>query len=211
MRFIAKTLLLVFLAAISAYAQQGTIQHIIVVVQENRTPDNLFQDPNLIAAGADIVSIGTGGMCGTTPVPLTKRPLSDCVNPNHNHNVGWLPSFDGGKMDGACKESYGSVCSPYPPACPNGNYQYCPQYAYVDKAAAPSDRTGTSRRGTGTPITCFKRVRAQAFPLTSFYCREARSQRRGASLSIHILRPRTWTAGSCKMLDATPTRVKPFR
>jgi phospholipase C len=35
-------LLLVSLAATLAAAQAPTFQHIIVVVQENRTPDNLF-------------------------------------------------------------------------------------------------------------------------------------------------------------------------
>src|SRR5215472_1496384 len=31
-----------------------SIQHVVIIFQENRTPDNLFQDPNLINAGADI-------------------------------------------------------------------------------------------------------------------------------------------------------------
>jgi hypothetical protein len=30
----------------------------VIVFQENRTPDNLFQDPVLIARGADIASSG---------------------------------------------------------------------------------------------------------------------------------------------------------
>jgi phospholipase C len=34
------------------------IQHVVVIFQENRTPDNLFQDPVLIAHGADIASTG---------------------------------------------------------------------------------------------------------------------------------------------------------
>ena len=37
----------------SAQSQFATpIQHVIIVVQENRTPDNLFQDPTLIANGS---------------------------------------------------------------------------------------------------------------------------------------------------------------
>jgi len=34
----------------------GKFQHIVIVVQENRTPENLFHDPVLIQAGADIAS-----------------------------------------------------------------------------------------------------------------------------------------------------------
>ena len=143
MRFIAKTLLLAFLGATFAYTQQGTIQHIIVVVQENRTPDNLFQDQNLINAGADIVPISTGGLCGkTTSVALNPRPLADCANPNHNHNVGWLPSYDGGKMDGACTTTvgYGFPCPPSvgPYMCPQPNSKNatdCTEYAYVSDPA----------------------------------------------------------------------------
>jgi hypothetical protein len=34
------------------------IQHVVVIFQENRTPDNLFQDPALIKNGADIQNYG---------------------------------------------------------------------------------------------------------------------------------------------------------
>ena len=38
--------------------QWGKIQHVVVIFQENRTPDDLFQDPVLISHGADIVQSG---------------------------------------------------------------------------------------------------------------------------------------------------------
>ena len=38
--------------------QQPKIQHVVIIFQENRTPDNLFQDPMLISAGADIQNFG---------------------------------------------------------------------------------------------------------------------------------------------------------
>jgi phospholipase C len=59
-KLVATLLLTISLAATLAFAQNTAIQHIIVVVQENRTPDDLFQDPNL--KGADIVLASTGGM-----------------------------------------------------------------------------------------------------------------------------------------------------
>src|SRR5262249_55005539 len=36
----------------------GKFQHVVIIFQENRTPDNLFHDPGLIAKGADIASSG---------------------------------------------------------------------------------------------------------------------------------------------------------
>lgn len=133
--FAAISFLLISLGATFSSAQNSAIQHVIVVIQENRTPDNLFQDPNLIADGADIVAKTTGGKCGSVAVQLQPRSLGpDCVNPDHNHNTGWLPSYDSGNMDGACKLGFGKTCSPGGPACPNTNYPHCPQYAYVDNS-----------------------------------------------------------------------------
>ncbi|MFY9845654.1 MAG: alkaline phosphatase family protein [Terriglobales bacterium] len=53
--------------------KMGQINHVVIIFQENRTPDNLFHDQNLINAGADIASTGktsTGATVTLTPVPL---------------------------------------------------------------------------------------------------------------------------------------------
>ena len=44
------------------------IQHVVIIFQENRTPDNLFQDPVLIAHGADIASSGVNSKGQTIPL-----------------------------------------------------------------------------------------------------------------------------------------------
>jgi len=137
-------ILLAVLGSAFAHAQIQGVQNVIVLMQENRTPDDLFQDPVLKANGADIVQIGTGGKCGNTSVALNPRPLADCANPNHNHDVGWLPSYDSGKMDGACTTTVG-YSFPCPPSagpymCPtnSNNATDCTEYAYVsDPAIAP--------------------------------------------------------------------------
>jgi hypothetical protein len=52
---------------------RGKIQHVVVIVQENRTPDNLFHDPVLIGRGADIASSGimsSGATIRLEPTPL---------------------------------------------------------------------------------------------------------------------------------------------
>src|SRR5215470_10745480 len=51
----------------------NTINHVVIIFQENRTPDNLFHDPVLISRGADIASSGktsSGQTVPLTPVPL---------------------------------------------------------------------------------------------------------------------------------------------
>ena len=44
------------------------IQHIVVIFQENRTPDNLFQDPVLVKNGADIHNSGVNSQGQTIPL-----------------------------------------------------------------------------------------------------------------------------------------------
>ena len=51
----------------------AVIQHVVVIFQENRTPDNLFHDPVLISRGADIASSGENSHGQT--IPLTPIDL----------------------------------------------------------------------------------------------------------------------------------------
>jgi phospholipase C len=61
MKLTAKGLwLLASLGAIPAHAQISNFQHIIVIVQENRTPDNLFQ-------GLCQPPFGSNNSCSTNP------------------------------------------------------------------------------------------------------------------------------------------------
>ena len=69
------------------------IQHIIIIVQENRTPDNLFQG----LPGADIASSGTNSKGKS--VALVPRKLADRYDVDHSH-AGFLTEYAGGKMNG---------------------------------------------------------------------------------------------------------------
>src|SRR5260221_439343 len=69
------------------------LQHIIVVIQENRTPDNLFgadlhNNPRLLP-GADLA--GSGQCKSKTPSTITLKPgpLDTCVDPDHSHAIAW--------------------------------------------------------------------------------------------------------------------------
>lgn len=136
MRFFFRLLVLACLALYFAlfcsaqFAFPNTpIQHIIVVVQENRTPDNLFlADQTLIQRGAHLTSSGS---CYGTRVQMTPWQLDACFDPSHTHTGGWIPSYDNGKMDGACSIPSVVNAGCALPACPDGNYATCPEYTYV--------------------------------------------------------------------------------
>src|SRR5437868_7933074 len=101
------------------------IQHVVVIFQENRSTDNLFHDPKLIAEGADIASTGLNSQ-GLT-VPLMAVPMTAAFNPDHSHSA-FLDMYDGGKMDGADKIVL---------RCPGGTTNCVPagsNFAYVDPA-----------------------------------------------------------------------------
>jgi phospholipase C len=119
--------------------QDPKIQHVVIVFQENRTPDNLFQDPVLIASGADIASSGVNSSGQT--IPLSPASLGVGYDLGHSH-ADFVAQYDGGKMDGADKVSVGC----YQPPCPANPqffsvnpsevqpyFQMAEQYAFGDR------------------------------------------------------------------------------
>lgn len=115
------------------------IQHVVVIVQENRSVDNLFQDPNLVSAGADILNYGINSKGVTIPLSVidlgTEGANPDAYDLGHTH-ADWVAMCDLNTttnvcaMDGADKIT--TTCNkqlgPCPPP-PN------PQFMYVN----PSD------------------------------------------------------------------------
>jgi len=63
----------------------GKIKHVVVIFQENRTPDNLFQDQTLITRGADIAQQGTDSHGNT--ITLKEVGLAVDYDPGHGHNA----------------------------------------------------------------------------------------------------------------------------
>src|ERR1700722_2597607 len=105
------------------------IQHVIMIIQENRTPTNLFlADQALINNGAHLVPSGS---CHGTPIPLTALRMDSCLDPAHSHSYAWVPMYDEGKMDGACDIPPGLFKGCKIPRCSDTHYKYCPQYTYI--------------------------------------------------------------------------------
>ena len=142
MRFAAPSVLLVSLAITFTCAQTNNlpkVQHVVIVIQENRTPDNLFQqDQTLINNGAHILS---QGLCLTpnqtqVTVPLSSTPLGTCWDTGHGHQPDWTTMWSNGAMKGACQVSWSPAnCTPHPPLCSNQSVgQYCPAMTYVQNS-----------------------------------------------------------------------------
>ena len=163
-------LLLAFLplAAATVMAQTQTnlypyVQHVIIVIQENRTPDNLFNQWS--GPGAHVQPHPPGqplnsGLCyqngQDSDVALWSTPLFTCWDPGHGHGKtknpnstpDWTNMWRNGNMDGACQISVGwmnrryhqeSNCQPSqtPPTCVKSKgppwNQTC-SYTYVDNS-----------------------------------------------------------------------------
>jgi hypothetical protein len=140
MNRVATALALVLLRSTAAFAQlpATSIKHVVIVIQENRTPDNLFgADGALIQAGANLA---TSGLCHSTPIPLEPFELDACFDPNHQHAQGWEAMWDGGKLDGACDVRISKeTCIPVapPPAYPNYTYVNNTKYDGVNGILDP--------------------------------------------------------------------------
>jgi phospholipase C len=101
----------------------AVIQHIVVIFQENRTPDNLFHDQTLKNNGADISYTGKnslGNMITLSPIDLGTVG-SNPQNYDLSHsNSSFVAMYDGGQMDGADK----IPCSPVPNCPANAQFMY---------------------------------------------------------------------------------------
>jgi phospholipase C len=99
--------------------QPGAFSHVVIIFQENRTPDNLFHDPALIAEGADIASTGLSNESGTEQtITLTPVSLVTSYDLGHSHQAflaacDYNPSTNSCAMDGAYQNCAGSCPSAY--------------------------------------------------------------------------------------------------
>jgi phospholipase C len=99
----------------------GKINHIVIIFQENRTPDNLFHDPVLISRGADIASSGLNSQ--NQVIPLSPISLVTPYDLGHSHHA-FLSAWNNGMMNGA--DQVKVTCPDGDPNCapPNPQYQY---------------------------------------------------------------------------------------
>ncbi|MGA8491313.1 MAG: alkaline phosphatase family protein [Terriglobales bacterium] len=135
MKFIAMvSVLLVSVGATVARAQaprnHGGFLNVVVIFQENRTPDNLFGSNPHFTYGVDIASSGVNSQGQV--IPLAPVPLANDYDLSHAHSA-FVKMYDNGKMDGANKIAV--TCSPGSSGCPPAN----PQFRYVDNSTGLLD------------------------------------------------------------------------
>lgn len=117
-----------------ATGPSGKINHVIYIIQENRTPDNLFHG----FPGADIANSGLNHLNAT--VPLTQTPLVS-YDVGHEHR-NFITEYNNGAINGWDNDSP-TTCSPnHAPNCrfayvnPSDVYPYFEMgeaYAFADR------------------------------------------------------------------------------
>lgn len=116
-------------------ASSGKIKHVVIIFQENRTPDNLFHG----LPGADIASTGVDSRGRV--VPLAPVGLRTNYDVYHSHRA-FATAYNRGRMNGFDKE--GVVCTfgqcpgatPYayvPPSQVTPYFAMAEQYTFADR------------------------------------------------------------------------------
>jgi phospholipase C len=130
MRSTAKALfLLITLAATMASATdypQGLIKHVIVVIQENRTPDNLFGSAPTFEDGVNIVTSGKDDRLTGSRRSYQMETLNNVCDIGHTH-ADWQAMYHNGAQDEAYNESKSG--------CSGISHPTWAQYAYVENDA----------------------------------------------------------------------------
>ena len=129
-------------------------EHIVIVVQENRSVDNLFGSNPTFEPGVDIAVSGQTSQ-GLT-VPLTPAPLASCFGPSHTHNA-FLIQFNKGAMDGFDKLKTAG--------CAAGAY---PLYRYVDNSTGTVQPYFDLATGYGCANRMFQSNQGPSFPAHQF-------------------------------------------
>lgn len=147
MNFAARTFCWLMLGAI-AWAQVPTLtspqipypnplRHIILIIQENRTPDTLFQTlltyPGINPANYDLASSGLAKVGGQDEVvALTPRTLQTDYDLGHSHGD-FETMWDNGKMDGA--NLIPDACNKNASDCQNNGEGEFLSYKYVEASS----------------------------------------------------------------------------
>jgi phospholipase C len=129
-----------------------------VIFQENRTPDNLFQDPVLISRGADIASSGVNSKGQI--LPLLPVSLAVPYDLGHRH-IDFVKTFDNGKMDGAdlvdvgCPGMNAITCAPANPEFLSVNPSEVQPYLQLAEQYTFADRMFQTNQGPSFPAHQF--------------------------------------------------------
>ena len=141
----------------SCFAWSQQFAHVIFVIQENRTPDNLFGSNPVFEPGVDIATNGVNSKHRT--IPLTAVPLAGCYDLGHSHE-NFLKAYAAGAMDGFDKETVTPQTG-----CIAGAH---PQYRYVDNSSGAVDPYFNLATQYGFANRMFQTNQGPSFPAHQF-------------------------------------------
>jgi phospholipase C len=161
-KLVAQSLLVLFsFGTTVAHAQvryPNPFKHVVVVVQENRTPDNLFHGlltwPSINPKNYKIAKVGVNS--AGQVIPLAPVPLGITYDLDHSHTA-FLAMYDGGKMDGADKI-----------VCTVGKCPANAQFKYVDNSQHILDPYLTLAAEYGWANYMFQTNQGPSFPAHQF-------------------------------------------
>jgi phospholipase C len=155
LKAIASTLLMFCVAVAPAHAR--TFKHVVIVIQENRTPDNLFGSNSQFEPGVDIATSGLNS--SNQVVPLTAVDLAGCYDIGHGH-VTFVKAYNNGLMNGWDKEGVS-----IPPGCVAGAN---PQFRYVDNSTGTVQPYFDLAKQYGFANRMFQTNQGPSFPAHQF-------------------------------------------
>jgi phospholipase C len=166
MKLAAQRLLVLFwFGTMVAHAQvpyPNPFKHVVVVVQENRSPDNLLHGlltwPGINPKNYAIATVGLNSKGQV--IPLTRVPLGSSYDLDHSH-AAFLAMYDGGKMDGADKIACFINQSIVP--CPRNA-----QFKYVDNSQHLLDPYLTLAARYGWANYMFQTNQGTSYPAHQF-------------------------------------------
>jgi phospholipase C len=132
-------------------------KHVVIIFQENRTPDNLFGSNPTFEPGVDIATTGKTSLGAT--VTLQPVSIASCYDISHTHTA-FLDMYHDGMMDGANREQIQFTNSCAVP--PN------PQYAYADNTTGDITPYFTIAEQFGFANRMFQTNQGPSFPAHQF-------------------------------------------
>jgi phospholipase C len=144
----------------------STTQHVIVMVQENRTVDNLFQ--GFCASPSQCADTQSWGLDSRgNHIPLQPTSLSAQFDPNHSHGA-FVTEYDNAKMDGFSQLPL--YCFKGSPNCNPTVYAYVPQtetvgYFQLAQQFALADHVLQPNQGPSFPAHQYLIAGTSGYPL----------------------------------------------
>jgi len=131
-----------------------SFKHIVVIIQENRTPDNLFGSNPSFEPGVNLQTYAYNSK--GEKIQFTPVALANCYDINHTH-ASWEAAY-----------TEGFDQSPANKAQKSAPFHRIRNSSSSTTRPERSSRISISRRTMALPTTCSRRTRGRAIRLTNF-------------------------------------------